>query len=289
MTIDQPEKDQKNWSLSRISIWILIPLVAGILLSLLIPRPAVGVIHFSDAIYYYTAKDIIKQLTIARDSNDIRAIVLVMNTPGGTVTDTESVYREIVALKKSKPVVTVIEGMSASGGYYVASATDYIYAKASSEIGNIGVIGTQPEKPAVYEDIYSTGPYKMWGMPRDSFSRELEMVKQGFLQAVKLGRGARLKMPDETILRGEIYSGGDALRWGLIDGLGSQSEAEALAARLAGIRHFITKDLFEAAGLTENTSMPMGFYKKDANGNNSAYPEKSGLYMLFIPGLGDAQ
>jgi ClpP class serine protease len=64
-------------------------------------------------------------------------------------------------------------------------------------------------------------------MPRDSFSRELEMLKQGFLQAVKLGRGDRLKLSDETILRGEIYSGGDALRAGLIDALGSQSEAEA--------------------------------------------------------------
>ncbi len=123
-----------------------------------------------------------------------------MNSPGGTVTDTESVYREMLALKKVKPVVTVIEGMSASGGYYVASASDYIFAKASSEIGNIGVIGTQPQAPTVYEDIYSTGPYKMWGMPRDSFSRELEMLKQGFLQAVKLGRGDRLNMPDEMIL-----------------------------------------------------------------------------------------
>jgi len=289
MSIEQPVNEHHRWSFSGISIWVILPLVVGILISLLIPRPAVGVIYVNDAIYSYSAHDIIQELSAARNSNDIRAVVLVMNSPGGTVTDTESVYREIISLRQTKPVVTVIEGMAASGGYYVATATDYIYAKASSEIGNIGVIGTQPDKPAVYEDIYSTGPYKMWGMPRDSFSRELEMLKQGFLQAVKLGRGDRLKMADEMVLRGEIYSGGDALRLGLIDGLGSQSDAEAMAAKLAGIKHFQTKDLFDVAGLTVPTVQPMGFFKKDVNGNSSAYPANSGLYMLYIPGLGDAQ
>ncbi|GAP20196.1 S49 family peptidase [Leptolinea tardivitalis] len=289
MTIEQQEIKHSPWSLSQVSLWILIPLVLGILISLLIPRPAVGVIYLSDAIYYYSAHDIIQQLTAARNSAEIRAVVIVMNSPGGTVTDTESVYREIIALKQQKPVVTVIEGMAASGGYYAASATDYIFAKASSEIGNIGVIGTQPDKPAVYEDIYSTGPYKIWGMPRDSFSRELEMLKQGFLQAVKLGRGDRLKLSDETILRGEIYSGGDALRAGLIDALGSQSEAEAKAAQMAGIRHYTVKDMFDVAGLKETVVAPMGFFRKDSDGNISSYPAKAGLYLLYIPGLGDNQ
>jgi protease IV len=289
MTIDQPEKNHTTWSFASVSIWILIPLVVGILLSLLIPRPVVGVIYMSDAIYYYSAHEIIQQLTTARDSDNIRAVVLVMNSPGGTVTDTESVYREINTLKQTKPVVTVIEGIAASGGYYVASASNFIYAKASSEIGNIGVIGTQPEKPMVFEDIYSSGPYKIWGMPRDSFSREMEMLKQGFLQAVKLGRGERLKLSNEVILRGEIYSGGDALRHGLVDALGSQSDGIAKAAQLAGIRHYATKDMFEVAGLPMRETLPMGFYSKDSAGNVSAYPAKAGLYMLYIPELGDAQ
>lgn len=289
MTTDQPDKNHTTWSFSSISIWILIPLIVGILFSLLIPRPTVGVIYMGDAIYYSTAHDIIQQIAAARDSNNIRAVVVVMNSPGGTVTDTESVYREISELKKSKPVVTVIEGVSASGGYYVASASDYIFAKASSEIGNIGVIGTQPDKPTVYEDIYSSGPYKIWGMPRDSFSREMEMLKQGFLQAVKLGRGGRLKLADDVILRGEVYSGGDALRYGLVDALGSQSDAITKAAGLANIRHYTTKDLFEVAGLTTKQTLPLGFYSKDSTGNTSAYPAKTGLYMLYIPGLGDVQ
>lgn len=289
MTIDPTPETRQSWTITRIAIWILIPLVAGVLLSLLIPRPAIGVIYLDEAIYSYSAHDMVQQIKAARMANDIRAVVMVMNTPGGTVTDTESVYREVIDLKKTKPVVTVIGGMAASGGYYVASGSDFILAKASSEVGNIGVIGSQPDEPAVYEDIYSTGPYKMWGMPRDSFSREMEMLKQGFLQVVKLGREDRLTISDEMILRGEIYTGGDALRYGLIDALGSQSDAEAKAAELAGIRHYSVKNLFDVAGLKERTVQTIGFFKTDAEGNTTAYPALPGTYLLYIPGLGDAQ
>jgi ClpP class serine protease len=109
MTIEQQEIKHSPWSLSQVSLWILIPLVLGILISLLIPRPAVGVIYLSDAIYYYSAHDIIQQLTAARNSAEIRAVVIVMNSPGGTVTDTESVYREIIAIKTTEPVVTSLK------------------------------------------------------------------------------------------------------------------------------------------------------------------------------------
>lgn len=289
MTIENIEKDQHHWSLSRISLWILLPLVIGVLFSMLIPRPAIGMIYMNDAVYSNSAYDVIQQINVARNSDSIRAVVIVMNSPGGTVSDTESVYREIMALRKTKPVVTVIEGIAASGGYYISCASDYIYAKASSEVGNIGVIGTQPDKPTVFENTYSSGPYKIWGMPRDSFSRELDMLKQGFLQVVKLGRGDRLKMADEIVLRGEVYSGGDALRYGLIDALGSQSEAVARAADMAGIRHYSTTNLFTAAGLKERVIEPLGFYHKDDAGNTTEYPAKSGLYMLYIRGFGGEQ
>lgn len=289
MTLETTSESPKTWSLSRISIWLIIPLIIGILLSLLIPRPAVGVIYLNDAIYYYSAHDMIRQISTARENPEIRAVVIVMTSPGGTVSDTESVYREIISLRKDKPVVTVIEGMAASGGYYLASGTDYIFAKASSEIGNIGVIGTLPQEPVVYEDVYSTGPYKILGMPRDSFSRELEMLKTGFLEVVKLGRGEHLKISDETILRGEVYSGSDALKYGLIDSLGSQSDAEAKAAELAGIRHFKVVDLYDLAGLTARAMEPIGFFQTDVLGNKTAMPAQPGSYMLYIPGLGDAQ
>lgn len=260
-------------------VWLLVPLGLGILISLLIPRPAVGVIYMDDAIFSTTARDLNEKIIAARTNPDIKALVLVLNSPGGTVSDTESVYRELLLLRQSKPVVTVIEGMAASGGYYLASASDYIFSKASSEVGNIGVIGYLPDSPIALETVYSTGPYKMWGMPRESFVREMEMLKRQFLQVVRQGRGERLKMTDEEILGGQVYSAGDALRLGLVDRFGSVSDGLDKAASLAGISHFETVDM---DGLVSAQATPEPFFQGSADGLISSYPRKAGLYFLYV-------
>src|SRR5574341_704468 len=117
-------------------LWWLIPAVAaGILLSLLIQPPMVGVIRLNDAIYSLTAKDLITQLAYARETPGIRAVVLILDSPGGTVVDTESVYLELNRLRAKKPVVAWVSGMAASGAYYLSSGTDYVVAVPSAEIG----------------------------------------------------------------------------------------------------------------------------------------------------------
>jgi protease-4 len=277
--MESTEKERST-SAYRWLLWLLIPLVIGILLSLLIPRPAVGVIYLDDAIYGYTSRDLTTQIIHAREDPDIKALVFVMNTPGGTVSDTESVYRELMLLRQTKPVVTVIEGMAASGGYYLASGSDYIISKASSEVGNIGVIGYLPDSPIAIEAVYSTGPYKMWGMPRESFVREMEMLKQQFLQVVQQGRGERLKMKAEEILSGQIYAGGDALRLGLIDEFGSVSDGIEKAANLARISHPETIHLNNYT--YENQSTPEPFFQGSAESLISSYPNKAGIYFLYI-------
>ena len=80
--------------------WILPALVIGILLSLLIPKPVIGVIRLNDAIYAATAKDLIAQIDYARDDPNIKAVVLILDSPGGTVVDTEAVYLELARLRK---------------------------------------------------------------------------------------------------------------------------------------------------------------------------------------------
>jgi protease-4 len=261
-------------------LWLLIPLGVGLLLSLLIRQPAVGVIFLDDALYGGTSHDLTSQIIYAREDPDIRAVVMVINTPGGTVSDTESVYRELIQLRQTKPVVAVIEGMAASGGYYLASGTDFIYSKASSEVGNIGVIGYVPDAPIVLEAVYSTGPYKMWGMPRDAFVREMEMLKQQFLKVVLRGRGERLKMSPEEVLSGQIFPGSEALRLGLVDALGSLSEGYAKAAELAGISHYKVMPLSQI--LTPSQPTPEPFFQGQAGGPVSSYPTKAGIYYLFV-------
>ncbi|NPV85582.1 MAG: S49 family peptidase [Anaerolineae bacterium] len=275
------------FSKGRWLLLIVLPLVMGILLSIAVPQPIIGLIYFNDAIYDFSAKELITQLTYARDHPEVRAVVIVLNSPGGTVVDTEAVYMEIARLREKKPVITLIEGMAASGGYYVAVGTDYIIAKPSSEVGNVGVLTYLPDIPSVEEDLYSTGPYKLWGSPRDTVIRELEMIKQGFLQAVLLGRGKALKTDEQTILRGQIWLGSEALRMGLVDQLGSLSHAIEKAAAMARVSHYRSEDLRPLSGLPEISYLP--FFVEYPDGRLTSYPRKPGIYLLYIPTMEGAR
>ncbi len=270
--------------LRRAEWWVIPALIVGILLSLLIPRPEIGVIQLSDAINSITAEALITQITYARQDPNIHAVVLIINSPGGTVVDSEAVYMELARLRATKPVVTWVNGLAASGAYYLSSGTDYIVAVPSSEVGNVGVIAYLPSAPMVFEDIISTGPYKLWGSPRDTTMRETEMIKQGFFQAVKLGRGNRLKIGPDVLLRGQIWPATEAYQYGLVDQLGSESEAYDQAASLAHLWHYKITDLYVASGLSQSTGAA-GFFQQTNDGSKSPYPSQAGIYMLYIPAL----
>ena len=266
-------------------VWVFVPLLLGVLASIAVPRPIIGIIYLDDAIYSSSARMMIAQIRYARETPQIHAVILVLNTPGGTVSDTESVYRELNSLRATKPVITVIESMAASGGYYLSSGTDYIYAKSSSVVGNIGVIGYMPSAPIIMEDIVSTGPYKLWGDSRDSQIREIDMHKQGFWQVVQLGRGAALKIPQEEVLSGKIWSGTVALRIGLVDELGTVSDALERAAQMSHIQHYQSVDLFYKILEEPNATQ---FFQL-VGGVTTPYPQKAGIYMLYIPQGQEAQ
>ncbi|MDZ4159542.1 MAG: S49 family peptidase [Anaerolineaceae bacterium] len=270
-----------RWAKRKWLLFLILPLIIGIALAFVVPQPIVGVIQLNDAIYTYSARDLIAQITYARDHKEVLAVVLVIDSPGGTVSGTESVYMELTHLRQTKPVVMMIEGMAASGGYYLAAGSDYVMANPSSMVGNVGVIGFLPMTPIVIEDIYSTGPYKMWGFPRDTFVRQMDMIKENFLQVVLLGRGEALKMTPEQLLRGEIYPGSEALRLGLIDTLGSQSLAVEHAARMAHISNYRVENLRKLAGLPEIVFFP--FFFENPEGVITPYPREHGIYLLYVP------
>jgi protease-4 len=264
-------------------LWLGLPLIAGILLAMLVPRPAVGVVYLRDAIYSDSAGDAISQFRYAYDQPGIQAVVLVLDSPGGTVADTESLYLELIRLRKRKPVVAVIESMAASGAYYLAVGADFIIAKPSSQVGNIGVRTVLPSSPSVFEDEVSTGPYKFYGGSRDETLRLLDPLKQGFLQAVLLGRGPALYTTKDNLISGKLFIGSEALRYGLIDALGTQSEAIDKAANLAHIWNFETKDLRPLALGSASDAPYSLFFIEAEDGSQSAYPRKPGVYYLYIP------
>lgn len=263
-------------------LWFALPLLAGILAAALIPQPTIGMIYLSDAINASSARDLIAQIDYARTHAEIRAVVLVLDSPGGTVADTEAVYLELLKLRQTKPVVASINSMAASGAYYLTVGADYAFAKPTSDVGNIGVIGYLPPVPAIYEGIISTGPYKLWGSPRDTFIRQIEMIKQGFYGAVKAGRGNKLNAGTDLILSGQIWPGSEALRLGLVDQLGSQSDAIEKAASMAHISNYQSIDLAPSVTL-QPPAAAYGFFAQTAEGMVLPYPKQPGIYMLYIP------
>lgn len=276
------ESESKPWFLqASIVFWIGLPLIVGLLASLLIPHPVIGVIRLNDAIYSYSADALLEEIHYARTHPEIRAVVLVIDSPGGTVVDTEAVYLELIRLRNAKPVVVYVRGMAASGAYYLAVAAHEILSGPSSIIGNVGVIASLPSDPIILEDIATTGPYKISGTPRDAALRELEMIKQGFYQAVSNGRGERLKLSQEAVLSAQVWPASEASRFGLIDGLGSQTDAFNLAAELAKIRHY---RLAEVENLVQQAEFNSdSFFLLTAEGRISPLPKKFGVFLLYIP------
>lgn len=273
------------WDTKNILLFFVLPLVIGVILSAFIPRPQIGTITITSAIDDTVTNIVVNQIRYAENHNEIRAVVLILNCPGGTINGTELIYLELLKLRQYKPVVTMVEGLAASGSYYISAGTDYIFANPSSMVGNVGVIGTVPAKPRVFEDDYSTGPYKLWGWPQDTYIRQMDMMKSTFLQAVLNGRGNKLKMTSEQILRGEIYPANKAYHLGLIDELGPLGNAIDKAADLAHISHYQIVDLKQKtnAEAQSSTDSTKGFFSVDAEGNSTGKPREPGLYYLYIP------
>jgi protease-4 len=237
--------------LGAIGLGVIAPLAIGCLLAVwLIPVPMIGIIYFRADVTANSAGSFTAQVEYARSHPEVRAVVLVLDSPGGEVTASDTLYQAVLSLRQSKPVVTTVEYMAASAAYHLAAATDYIYARPSSEIGSVGVIGPLPNvTPSVNEEYgVTTGPYKGIGDSRDSRLRKIDLIKQVFVKEVLAGRGARLNIDVPTLLSGRTWLGTEALRLGLIDGIGAQNQAIGRAAQLAHIANYGTIDLAGATG-----------------------------------------
>lgn len=232
--------------LGSIVCFVLLGLVLGGLISIVaIPRPNIATITISGLILEqaYT-DDILEMLGYARDSANIKAVVLQIDSPGGYASTIEQIYMEVLRLKQHKPVVALIGAKGASGGYYIAVASNFIYAQPSSQLGNIGAWSNLPTPEELDEDIITTGPFKSTGGSRRKAISGLETLRQQFVEAVVLQRGDRLKLSEEELSRAEVYSGVESLRYGLIDDIGTATIAVEKAADLAHIRNYKVVDLY---------------------------------------------
>lgn len=280
-------------TLGSILLWGVAPLLVGWLLAVrLVPQPAVGIIRLDFDISSLSAEFVMLQIDEARADPRVKAVVLQLNSPGGEIAATQSLYVELQSLRREMPVVTSIESIAASGGYYVAMATDPVYAKPSSTVGNVGMWGFIPPDLGVNDVILASGPFKVTASNRAEFLREIEGIKQEFLAAVFNARDDRLNISAVDLSQGLAYQGREALHLGLIDHLGSRSDAIATAAELAGIANYEVIDLEACVieqyfGDNDSASLPEAWIgaADPVTGRRTLPP---GIYLLYDVRLGGA-
>ncbi len=210
-------------------------------------KPKVGVINIPfTVITDRSAFEISALLEYARVENSIDAVVITINSPGGGAAASEELFFETAKLREKKPVVVVMNDQVASGGYKMALAANYIYAKPSSFIGGIGVILSPVPplipRPPTERDVL-TGPFKAEGGDRRHFVSLTDQLKQAFAQLVLTQRGDNLTMALSEVTRGQIYSGIEGVRLGLVDAIGGRTDAIEKAASLAGISGYDLEDI----------------------------------------------
>ncbi|MBE0641596.1 MAG: signal peptide peptidase SppA [Bacteroidales bacterium] len=191
----------------------------------------------------------------AREDDKIKAVVLRVNSPGGSSFASEEIHHEIQLTKAVKPVVASYGGVAASGGYYISCGADSILASPNTITGSIGVFGVIPNKQKLFNeklgitfDQVMTNDHAdfmslyrpMNAMEKELITRMIEDVYGTFIQRVGDGRGMETADVD-SIGQGRVWAGSDALRIGLIDGFGGLQDAIAMAARMAGTTEYRIK------------------------------------------------
>jgi len=207
--------------------------------------PRIGVVELIGTIS--DAKDVVGELHELRKDGTIKAIVLRIDSPGGAVAPSQEIYRAILRTKKDKKVVCSMGTVAASGGFYVASACDKIYASPGTITGSIGVISEFPHVQGLMSlahldvDTIKSGPLKDSGSPLRAMTESERRFFQGFVDGVYeqfLDDVAQArKIPKETLrplADGRILTGKQALEHHLIDELGNLEDALDGAGKLAG-------------------------------------------------------
>ncbi|SPP31225.1 Protease 4 [Arsenophonus endosymbiont of Aleurodicus floccissimus] len=190
----------------------------------------------------------VAQIRKARFNPDIKAIVLRVNSPGGSVTASEAIRNELVAVREAnKPIVVSMGGMAASGGYWISTPANYIFASPTTLTGSIGIFGVintfekSLDTIGVYTDGVSTTRLADISVTKGinkQFSDMMQItIENGYNTFLKYVAQARHKTPAEIdkIAQGRVWVGSDALQNGLVDKLGDFDDAVNKAAELAKI------------------------------------------------------
>lgn len=196
-----------------------------------------------------------RALKEAREDEDVKAIVLRVDSPGGSALTSELIWREIEITKKIKPVVVSMGNVAASGGYYISCNANRIFAEPSTITGSIGVFGMLPNMNALGKNIginaeqvqthQNASGYSLFEPIDEDFKaftlESIENIYATFLNRVATGRKMTTEQVD-AIAQGRVWTGTDALKNGLVDELGGLDDALKYAAKIAKIKEYRTEN-----------------------------------------------
>jgi protease-4 len=199
----------------------------------------------TDNIYW---EDLIEQIDKLAEDDDVKAVVLRVNSPGGSGFASEQIWKALTELKSRKPLVVSMSSYAASGGYYISAPAQYIVAEPSTLTGSIGVFGQIPnisglasgklgvnfEEVKTHESGSISVTRNVTPAERNKIQRNIEQFYDLFLTRCAEGR----QLPKDSvalIAEGRVWTGADALQIGLVDELGGLTTATDKAAELAGI------------------------------------------------------
>ena len=245
------------------------------------------------------SEKVIKDLRLLREDETIQAVVLRVNSPGGSAYGSEQIWREVVLLKEKKPVIVSMGDYAASGGYYISCAADCIVADPTTLTGSIGIFGMFPnmeglltDKLGLHFDVVKTNKFADMGDMTRPFNNEEKAAMQNFInQGYKLfvqrcadGRGMSVEAI-EKIAEGRVWTGATAKELGLVDELGGLDKAIDIAAEKAGVEAYSIINYPSQSGFF-STLMDEG---KDnyINGKMMDALGESYHYLRFVESLKD--
>lgn len=215
---------------------------------------AVGEIDGSNKNDGIDSEDISEDLLDIADNDKIKAVVLRINSPGGSAYGSEQIWKAVSVVKSKKPIVVSMGDYAASGGYYIACNTDKIFAQPTTLTGSIGIFGIFPniggltDKLGIKFDNVKTNKYSDFGATYRPMNTEERAILQRYINngyelfTKRCAEGRNMNIDSlKAIAEGRIYSGTDAMQLGLVDEMGGLEEAIAFAAKKANISDYTIK------------------------------------------------
>ncbi|MEI8136860.1 MAG: signal peptide peptidase SppA [Bacteroidota bacterium] len=241
-----------------------------------------------------------KTIKAARLDDKIKAIVLRVNSPGGSALASDVIWREVVLAKKSKPVIVSMGNLAASGGYYISCAADRIFAQPNTITGSIGVFGMIPniqkaldQKLGITIDTVNTNLHSdVGGALRAVSATEYDYIQSGVEKVYdvftkRVAEGRKMSQANvDSIGQGRVWTGADALKINLVDELGGLNDAIAYAAKKSKLTDYKLVELpkqkspFDSFLNKKETELESGLIKRNLGISYEYYKQLHKLLNL---------